>query len=215
MEFQNTIQCGHYSNKQQILLVGEGDFSFSLCLAKAFGSATNITATSLDSLEELQNNYKDAKSNVEELVRRGCKVVHGVNVHLMNTDHLIRGVLYDRIIFNFPNAGFDFGRERDSYTISRHQEVVRGFMRSARVLVKDEDKGGEIHVVHKTEYPFSEWKLKTLGDKEGLDLIREVEFSLNQYPGYYNKRGSGGYSDSSFPVGKSSTFISQNSSFIN
>lgn len=45
----------HYSSKHKILLVGEGDFSFSLCLASAFGSATNITATSLDSEGTYQN----------------------------------------------------------------------------------------------------------------------------------------------------------------
>lgn len=39
----------HYSSRQKILLVGEGDFSFSACLATAFGSATNMVATSLDS----------------------------------------------------------------------------------------------------------------------------------------------------------------------
>lgn len=39
----------HYSSKQRILLVGEGDFSFSLCLATHFGSARNMVATSLDS----------------------------------------------------------------------------------------------------------------------------------------------------------------------
>lgn len=39
-----------YSSKQRILLVGEGDFSFSLCLARAFGSAHNMVATSLDTL---------------------------------------------------------------------------------------------------------------------------------------------------------------------
>lgn len=40
---------GHYTSSQRILLVGEGDFSFALSLASAFGSATNMVATSLDS----------------------------------------------------------------------------------------------------------------------------------------------------------------------
>lgn len=39
----------HYSSTHQILTVGDGDFSFSLCLATAFASDSNITATSLDS----------------------------------------------------------------------------------------------------------------------------------------------------------------------
>lgn len=39
----------HYSSDHEILLVGEGDFSFSFSLAKAFGSAFNMVATSLDS----------------------------------------------------------------------------------------------------------------------------------------------------------------------
>lgn len=38
----------HYSSFHNILLVGEGDFSFALCLARAFGSAVNMVATSLD-----------------------------------------------------------------------------------------------------------------------------------------------------------------------
>lgn len=39
---------GCYSSTQSILLVGDGDFSFSLALATAFRSGTNIVATSLD-----------------------------------------------------------------------------------------------------------------------------------------------------------------------
>lgn len=39
----------HYSSNQSILLVGEGNFSFAASLAKKFGSAKNMVATSLDS----------------------------------------------------------------------------------------------------------------------------------------------------------------------
>ncbi|XP_056860209.1 uncharacterized protein At4g26485-like [Raphanus sativus] len=188
MEFSNTITCSHYNNKQKILLVGEGDFSFSLCLAKAFGSATNITATSLDTREELEQKYKDAKNNVEELERRGCTVIHGVNVHSMDKDHrVVRLIVYDRIIFNFP-----------------HQEVVKGFLRSARELV---NAIGEIHVTHKIAHPFTNWNIKTLGEESGLYYVREMNFETCQYPGYSNKRGSGIDWDASFPVGLSSTFM--------
>ena len=38
----------HYSSFHQILLVGEGDFSFSLCLGHSFASASNIVVSSLD-----------------------------------------------------------------------------------------------------------------------------------------------------------------------
>lgn len=38
----------HYSSSNKILLVGEGDFSFAACLARVFGSAVNMVATSLD-----------------------------------------------------------------------------------------------------------------------------------------------------------------------
>jgi 25S rRNA (uracil2634-N3)-methyltransferase len=39
---------GCYSSAQSIPLVGEGNFSFSLALATAFGSGANLVATSLD-----------------------------------------------------------------------------------------------------------------------------------------------------------------------
>lgn len=42
------VQESKNSSMQKLLVVGEGDFSFSLSLAKAFASATKITVASLD-----------------------------------------------------------------------------------------------------------------------------------------------------------------------
>ncbi|XP_019095643.1 PREDICTED: uncharacterized protein At4g26485-like, partial [Camelina sativa] len=157
---------------------------------RAFGSATNLTATSLDTFEEVQLKYKNGRANIHELKTRGCIVVHGVNVHSMTKDlkHGQRSELYDRIIFNFP-----------------HQAVVRGFMKSAKKMVKD--IGGEIHVTHKTAHPFDKWEIETLAEEKGLCLVREMEFNKFCFPSYSNKRGSGRHCDGSFPVGRSSTFM--------
>ncbi|PKU75016.1 Uncharacterized protein MA16_Dca019944 [Dendrobium catenatum] len=52
-EEKREIWIKHYSSSHRILLVGEGDFSFSACIARAFGSAKNMIATSYDNLGEM------------------------------------------------------------------------------------------------------------------------------------------------------------------
>jgi 25S rRNA (uracil2634-N3)-methyltransferase len=137
----------HYSSSHKILLVGEGDFSFAVCLGKAFGTAENMIATSFDSKgiswvetffhllflyicfcspnlvhyfglvsnwdlfdmyakEVLTNAYTNALTNLEELKQQRCTVLHHVDVHIMNRHPHLRSKLFDRVIFNFPHAGF-------------------------------------------------------------------------------------------------------------
>lgn len=64
---------------------------------------------------------------------------------------------------------------------------------------------GEIHVTHKTKYPFSEWNIVELARQAGLYLVHEEPFSKGDYPGYENKRGAGMF-DQTFPVGMCSTY---------
>lgn len=59
--------------KGQVLLVGEGDFSFSVALLDRLGcrrSRLNITATSLES-EETITKHKNAAENMENLQSLG------------------------------------------------------------------------------------------------------------------------------------------------
>ncbi|XP_010540159.1 PREDICTED: uncharacterized protein At4g26485-like [Tarenaya hassleriana] len=206
MEEETEKWLQHYSSKQKILLVGEGDFSFSVSLARAFGSAANITATSLDSFEELESNYgTEAKANIEELKALGCTIMHGIDVHFMSHDVNLRPKLHDRIIYNFPHAGFDvIWHEHDSFSIMQHQGLVRGFFKNAREIMKED---GEVHVTHKTAYPFNKWDIEALAEEESLCLVKKVPFCRWDYPGYLNRKGSGWNCSSTFPVGEASTFV--------
>ncbi|KAK1296794.1 Uncharacterized protein QJS10_CPB15g01125 [Acorus calamus] len=108
----------HYQSCQKNLLVGEGDFSFSACLARVFRSAFNITATSLDSEDELVTKHWSSVAHIEELERLGCEILHEIDVHNMHVVPCLIGREFDRIIFNFPHAGhFHFYRERDMWLI--------------------------------------------------------------------------------------------------
>ncbi|XP_062014551.1 uncharacterized protein At4g26485-like [Rosa rugosa] len=198
-------RINHYSRSQKILLVGEGDFSFALCLARAFGSADNMVATSLDSKGSLMMNYSKAMTNLLELEGRECKIFHEVDARVMRYHPNLFFMRFDRIIYNFPHAGYMDGSsssERNATQIWFHKNLVRRFFISAREMLTTD---GEIHVTHKTTYPFSEWKLVKIAEDVGLYLVAEERFSLFDNPGYENKRGAG-ICDQTFPVGMSSTF---------
>ncbi|XP_074303452.1 uncharacterized protein At4g26485-like [Silene latifolia] len=192
----------HYSSNHQILIVGDGDFSFSLSLANSFRSASNITATSLDSYETLTKKYKNAISNVMALVRLGASVINGVDATKMKLHPHLTLRRFDRIVYNFPHAGF-YGKEDDLHVIEMHKELVRGFFHNASGMLLP---GGEIHVSHKTSAPFCNWNLEELANHNSLRLSECVPFRIEDYPGYNNKRGDSERSDEPFPLGECSTF---------
>lgn len=101
----------HYSSRHRILLVGEGDFSFSLSLATHFGSARNMVATSLDSQDKIYSKYSNAIANVRELEERGCLVLYGVDAKTMSQHFFLSTQRFDRIVYNFPHVGFLFREE--------------------------------------------------------------------------------------------------------
>ncbi|KAK8705816.1 hypothetical protein V6N13_049405 [Hibiscus sabdariffa] len=192
----------HYSSNHRILLVGEGDFSFSLSLANAFASASNICASSLDSYDVLKKKYRNAASNLGELEKLGATLLHEVDATRMKRHADLAKQKFDRIIFNFPHAGF-YGKEDSPRMIRMHKNLVEGFFRSASGMLR---ANGEIHVNHKTKTPFSLWNLEKLASESSLVLVRCVDFNIQDYPGYHNKRGDGSRCDSPFPLGESSTF---------
>ncbi|XP_042479029.1 uncharacterized protein At4g26485-like [Macadamia integrifolia] len=192
----------HYSSSHRILLVGEGDFSFSLCLARAFGSATNMVATSLDTQDDLASKYSYGIGNVRELEERGCLVLHGVDATKMSQHYFLRTQRFDRIVYNFPHVGFLY-REASYCQIQLNKKLVKGFMENAQVLLKAK---GEIHVSHKMGEPYNKWDLVQKAQKRGLFLHEAVPFCKEDYPDYGNKRAHGSRPDAPFLLGECTTF---------
>ncbi|MQM22956.1 hypothetical protein Taro_056016, partial [Colocasia esculenta] len=195
----------HYSSGQEILLVGEGDFSFSLSLARSFRSASNIVATSLDNYSQVTSKYSRAKSNIGNLKKMGARLLHGVDATQMKHHKDLKLRKFDRIIFNFPHAGFK-GKEEDLRLINMHKKLVYGFFRDASHMIRQD---GEIHISHKTSFPFCQWKLEELASYNSLVLFKCVDFKIGDYPGYNNKRGDGQRCDQPFHLGKCCTFMFQ------
>ncbi|XP_021828102.1 uncharacterized protein At4g26485-like [Prunus avium] len=193
----------HYSSRHRILLVGEGDFSFSLSLATHFGSARNMVATSLDSQEKIDSKYSNAIGNVRELEERGCIVIYGVDAKQMSQHFFLSTQRFDRIVYNFPHVGFLF--REDSYCqIQLNKRLVKGFLQNAKLLLKKE--GGEIHITHKEGHPYNKWDLVRKAHKIGLLLTQTLPFRKDDYPGYDNKRAHGTLSDASFHLGDCTTY---------
>ncbi|KAL2943714.1 hypothetical protein RDABS01_032061 [Bienertia sinuspersici] len=194
----NVKKIGQYTSSQKILLVGEGDFSFSACLAMAFGNAANITATSLNSYAFLVTNYGSFIANWTELVNRGSMVLHDVNATNMSKHPVLGSMVFDRIIFNFPHAG-RFGHSETE--LRAHQKLIRGFFRNAKKMI---EKDGEIHITSKSNGFYLEWDIPKIGSDHNLCLIEEIKFRPSKYPGYNTKYGFGG--DRDFDSNPSKTY---------
>ncbi|KAK9152328.1 hypothetical protein Syun_010637 [Stephania yunnanensis] len=186
-EIKQEIWIKHYCSSHRILLVGEGDFSFSACLGRAFGRADNMVATSLNSQDFLKKNYGQAMSNIQSLRSRGCKVIHKVNATEMAGHMKLNAVKYDRIVYNFPHAGFS---NKESVTDEKwkHKNLVSLFMANAKMMIEEK---GEIHISHKCNQYLEQWGLRKLAKKNGLVVMEEVKFNLSDYPGYNTKYGFG------------------------
>ncbi len=70
--------CGHYSSRQDILVVGDGNLSFSRALAYSLGGE-KIVATVFDSERVFRDKYKASVKIVSELRALNAQVYFGVD----------------------------------------------------------------------------------------------------------------------------------------
>jgi 25S rRNA (uracil2634-N3)-methyltransferase len=164
-----------YAKLDHLLVLGDGDFSFSRSLAEDLGQCQNLVTTSFDPLDALITKYgARVRDNVEALRACGARVLHqvdGTKLHAESFD----GTRFDFVVFNFPHTGMDDGLQE---SIRSNRELVEAFLRSAPNVLKP---GGEVHVALVHRYPYTAWGIQDLS-AASLDYRGSLPFSFERYP---------------------------------
>jgi len=130
-EFNHPPEIEDKERRKKILLVGDGDFSMSLAIART-RPMNDVYATSLSTKDEIFENWK-GKENVQALesLKNVKKVEHGVDAtkaeDLIRTIGIENGV--DFVCFAFPHLP---GKGK----IGKNRELLRGFFRASKEVLK-------------------------------------------------------------------------------
>ena len=169
-----------YDADMNCLLLGDGDFSFSLALARMLrrdkfdDKKSNhstcmeddlplFIATSYEKESTLLNVYPDIKGTIDELKSLGVKVCFQVDAtNIAQSLSEKKGLektrlrLFQRIIWNFPCTAINNGQDGQNQDMEKNKELVSRFVCDAATLLASD---GEIHMAHKTKPPYNQWNI--------------------------------------------------------
>ncbi|GFH52190.1 hypothetical protein CTEN210_08666 [Chaetoceros tenuissimus] len=154
------------------LTIGDGDFSFSLALKRAYPDI-HVTATTLiDNDEELYETYSNSKEIVKEFRQvwnetiimgtDGTKIEE--SIHVASEE-----MKYDIILFNHPHLGDAVLQESEQKHAERHYILLSHYFHSAKKLLKQR---GRIHVCLCGQQPTT-WDLMKAAENSGLILSQQ------------------------------------------
>ena len=124
---------------------------------------------------------------LKDLKQHHAQVLHGVDATKLN-EHLEVGMKFDRIVWNFPHAGFPDvdknehkgpGFEWADEFHERHVAIIEGFFKGIQELSILEEETGRVVMTHKTIEPFSLWDIPAIAQRNNFDLETTHPFSIN------------------------------------
>ena len=181
-----------------ILLLGEGDFSFSFVLEKYMGiskgiSKPRIVSSSFDSEEEVAKKYKDAEAWLSKWKDGdgSVKTLHGIDATkdlLSQLGPAAADCKFSSVIFNFPHLGVEDAKLHGAM-------IAHVMMRARELLLGKGGAGGRgFFILALADAQAERWKANDMATRNNMPLVKQFAFRPNDWPGYKIRRHINGKS---------------------
>ena len=159
-----------YQKNMSILTIGDGDFTFSLALARLLlGNRQDdisrlcIVATSYESKSTLKRVYPNIDDTIAEL-EKNKQVRIEYEVDATNLSETLspesRNMKFHRIVWNFPCTAETNGQDGQNNEMERNKLLIQNFVRNSIDFLKTNTS--EIQMIHKTKPPYDQWNIEEL-----------------------------------------------------
>lgn len=178
----------HFEIDSRVLILGDGDFSFSLCVAEyshCNHMPGRVTVTSFESMESVLSIYPTGGSNLQRLQELNITVEH--NIDAANLAESFQSAnwkqhgekLFDLVIWNFPCVAARNGADGQATELEENKLLLRKFFQNIHPFLSHDPAGGRfgtVHLTHKTIEPFSWWGIEDIAEDSGFRFHGAVVF---------------------------------------